>query len=82
METVETTWANLRARMAQDVKVGDPCHVYGNSGTVEAVNHIIVEGTPCTYIKVDFDENTGLKGTAYDHGFYGCCDVAWDYTGF
>lgn len=65
---------------AMNVKIGDRCWVNGNRGTVENVNHIIVEGTPCTYIKVSFDEETGLKNTVYDHGFYGCCDIAWDYT--
>lgn len=65
---------------AQKVKIGDRCFVQGNKGTVEDVIHLMASGTPCTYIRVSFDEDTGLKNTAYDHGVYGCCDVAWDYT--
>lgn len=61
---------------AMNVKIGDKCHVEGNPGTVTGVSRPDNEHT---YIRVQFDESTGLTNTAYNNAWYGSFNWAFTY---
>ena len=63
-------------------KVGDKIVICGYTGTVSKVDHIIShdDGSPCTYLTVNFD-NPNEIGYQYEGGHYGGKDdiVAYGY---
>ena len=63
-----------------EFKVGDRISLYGWPGKVAEITHINREGTPCTYLRVNFDNPTEV-GYQYEGGWYGGADnvVAYGY---
>ena len=53
--------------------VGDKINLYGWIGKVMEISKEIREGTPCTYLKVNFDEPKKV-GYQYEGGWYGGSD--------
>lgn len=71
---------NKNIERAEKVKPGSRCHVEGNRGTVTDVNRIGTGRDGHTFIKVSFDESTGLVGTHYNNSWYGSYNWAFTYT--
>lgn len=68
-------------KRSQSVKVGDRCHVEGNKGTVtEVIHHSGTDENGWTGIRVEFDEETGLRNTYYNNQVYGSSNWAFTYT--
>lgn len=59
-----------------NVKIGDRCHVLGNRGTVTEVFHPDSEHT---YIRVQFDDYTGLTNTELNNAWYGSLNCAFTF---
>ena len=63
-------------------EVGDKINLYGFDGVVAEINHEMRDNTPCTYLKVNFD-NPKKVGYQYEGGWYGGSDniVGYGYKG-
>lgn len=62
-------------------KVGDKINLYGFVGTVAEVSHKMCDQTPCTYLRVQFDDPKTV-GYQYENAWYGGSDdiVAYGYV--
>lgn len=70
------------SKLVEKFKVGDKILIYGWSGTVADINHIIAsDGDHCTYLKVNFDSPREV-GYQYEGKWYGGKDgmVSYGYS--
>lgn len=58
--------------VVNEFKIGDKIRIYGWTGTVTDIDHVIKhdDGAHCTYLKVDFDEPE-VVGYQYHGGWFG-----------
>lgn len=61
----------IKSKKVNEFKVGDKIRACGYDGTVTEVANAKNDGVECTYLKIKFDDNSGLVGTPYDGGWYG-----------
>ena len=66
--------------LVNEFKVGDKIRIYGWTGKVAEIDHENRNGTPCTYLRVNFD-NPAEVGYQYEGGWFGGSDgvVAYGY---
>ena len=61
----------MKPKKVNEFKVGDKIRTYGYVGTVTEAVTENCDDIECTYLKIKFDDNSGLAGTPYDGGWYG-----------
>lgn len=61
----------IKSKKVNEFKVGDKIRTCGYDGTVTEVVTENCDDIECTYLKIKFDDNSGLVGTPYDGGWYG-----------
>ena len=70
----------MKGKYVNEFQVGDGISLYGYEGVVSEVDHKIIDETPCTYLKVNFNDPKNV-GYQYEGGWYGGSDnrVAYGY---
>ena len=61
------------AKFVNEFKVGDGINIRGYEGKVIEIAHEIRETTPCTYLRVSFNDPKYV-GYQYEGGWYGGTD--------
>lgn len=74
---------HITYKFVEEFKIGDGIELYGWTGTVAKVDHIISvdSGKPCTYLTVNFDDPKKV-GYQYEGGEYGGRDGMVGYGYF
>lgn len=72
----------IKPKKVNEFKAGDKIRACGYDGTVTEAVTENCDDIECTYLKIKFDDNSGLAGTPYDNGWYGGSNNLVSYGGF